>query len=520
MLTLRERYPVLVEEALTHHWLPKSQGEPRSAIGNTGGIEEYVDSELATLVASAKWDEIVSKLFEVALTLPERPLSDLLPGLSSWFDLGVENPPPFIPPLTVRTRHCLQQAGKMTWGSVAETSLLRLLKLRNFGVHSARDLWESGMRLSANDGPTHEREDVHSSHPASILSTPRRTLLSEWLQERERFHRSGSSKAVDGTSEPQDLSDARAQQAPGSHQVGNPWPLIAAWASTECSAAKVSEFLQLVEGVGPMPKDVEGAWIQFLDTDPVLFADPEVIGIDVNDLAEYFLSAFDARSQFVLEKRVFTENPLTLAEIGEELGVTRERIRQIQAKLERRISKVLQFPRFRPLRWRATTLASALGSRSPMSAAQTSSALEHALRGARPTNRGILQSILLALAGNYRVIDGWFVRDLAPTIDPRALEALEDENGLLPISKATAWLNEQGLKPPFQDAWLTQFANFRRFGDVLASWNGRVVDKCVSLLAIRASPADAEGLVSEIGEGPQRQICPSHSSSRTSVLCE
>lgn len=44
------------------------------------------------------------------------------------------------------------------------------------------------------------------------------------------------------------------------------------------------------------------------------------------------LTALDARERFIIENRAMSEEPLTLAEIGQRLGCTRERVRQLQVR--------------------------------------------------------------------------------------------------------------------------------------------------------------------------------------------
>ncbi|MDR2302956.1 MAG: RNA polymerase factor sigma-32 [Deltaproteobacteria bacterium] len=47
------------------------------------------------------------------------------------------------------------------------------------------------------------------------------------------------------------------------------------------------------------------------------------------------------RELIILNKRLLTDNPVTLQELGEEFGVTRERIRQLEDKLKKTIKKYL-----------------------------------------------------------------------------------------------------------------------------------------------------------------------------------
>jgi RNA polymerase sigma-32 factor len=68
------------------------------------------------------------------------------------------------------------------------------------------------------------------------------------------------------------------------------------------------------------------------------------------ELAERFrteLSAFgktltDEKERFIFEKRLTSNDPLKLQEIGDRYGVSRERARQIEAKLTQRLKEYLK----------------------------------------------------------------------------------------------------------------------------------------------------------------------------------
>jgi RNA polymerase sigma-32 factor len=55
-----------------------------------------------------------------------------------------------------------------------------------------------------------------------------------------------------------------------------------------------------------------------------------------------FAEGLDAREQRIVDARILAEEPLTLQEIGEEFGVTRERVRQIEARLVARLREYLK----------------------------------------------------------------------------------------------------------------------------------------------------------------------------------
>jgi RNA polymerase sigma-32 factor len=52
-----------------------------------------------------------------------------------------------------------------------------------------------------------------------------------------------------------------------------------------------------------------------------------------------FAAGCDEREQRILEERMLAEEPRTLAELGEEFGVSRERVRQLEARLMKRLEE-------------------------------------------------------------------------------------------------------------------------------------------------------------------------------------
>ena len=56
------------------------------------------------------------------------------------------------------------------------------------------------------------------------------------------------------------------------------------------------------------------------------------------------VGALNARERFILDNRILTDEPVTLQEIGDKFHITRERTRQVEAGLKRKIAK--HFPEF------------------------------------------------------------------------------------------------------------------------------------------------------------------------------
>jgi RNA polymerase sigma-32 factor len=55
-----------------------------------------------------------------------------------------------------------------------------------------------------------------------------------------------------------------------------------------------------------------------------------------------FAAGLDEREQRIVEARILAEDPLTLQELGDEFGVTRERVRQLESRLVKRLREYLK----------------------------------------------------------------------------------------------------------------------------------------------------------------------------------
>ena len=229
------------------------------------------------------------------------------------------------------------------------------------------------------------------------------------------------------------------------------------------------------------------------------WVNPALLDVTLDELAERLFANMDERRLTIHRRRVV--DGATLAVVGGELGVTRERIRQLQVKTERQIETSLKRDQFRLLHWRAANLRSSLGTMAPVASDHTRLAMERSLRGAGPHAAELLWPLIFRLAGPFRERDGWMTLEQADMPDPADIEAMADEFGVLPLADAYDWLTAHGVRPEFHDAWLEHAGRFRRSGDHLMIWSGNLGDKAVAVLASLNEPSDAPTLVALVGEG-------------------
>jgi len=94
--------------------------------------------------------------------------------------------------------------------------------------------------------------------------------------------------------------------------------------------------------------DAEGRPIARVELMPSSQIDPEMnferleVGALVHDKLVSFRETLTGKDMIIFDKRMAAEEPLTLQELGEEFGISRERVRQLEARLATRLRNYLQ----------------------------------------------------------------------------------------------------------------------------------------------------------------------------------
>jgi len=220
----------------------------------------------------------------------------------------------------------------------------------------------------------------------------------------------------------------------------------------------------------------------------------------------------DERRQEVFRQRISFQAP-TLDELGAEMMLTRERVRQLQKAAQDSVSAALLRPECAEIRWRATQLRQELGTAIPWDNVAVHEALDAACRGIGQDSAAA-EALLLWLAGPYRLEKqaGWLFAEkeyLRGEVGPQSavgpppraslLQAVTDE-GVVNIEAARARAAAAGLVPAAVEDWMG-LCPFRDVDGKLVLWHGNVADKAAALLGILRRPATADELNGMIAEG-------------------
>ena len=347
--------------------------------------------------------------------------------------------------LDVRSRNCLERAGlSATWGRLLGVCAVDLLDLRGFGMLSlGRTTSAMARRASAIDSGRPRRISAGAPPPPSWLDT----VAAE----------------------------------------------LSTWAAAARGARTVGQLLDALTDQADLPGDIVHMLSELRDTELTLLPVPPVVTTIADQLA-LLVGLLDTRDQAIMFERIVAMRPATLDELGAALGITRERVRQLEARILQGIREQFAAPERRWLRWSAGRLRNSLGSAVPAEGWWLRTGIEEPLT---PDQR----RLLLWLAGPYAQHEGWLVLD--PGIGPRTQQALDGllAAGPVVLPVAVAAVTKLGVLAEVAPDWIRAQPNIRQSSDLVMRWRGTVVDKALAVLSIHGKPMDKVSLVEAIGEG-------------------
>ena len=210
------------------------------------------------------------------------------------------------------------------------------------------------------------------------------------------------------------------------------------------------------------------------------------------------IEAMSATERTIVEERLLRAPPLTLEAIGSRVGLTRERIRQIQVGVERRIGGTMGAER----RVLALVLQEQLGSIAPEATVERR--LESLLSAASPLVERLLGRALIAEMG-FTLRDGFYIdestRKVIEEVKAHAQE-LADDVGLVDESELIARLPEGEWRRSWP--WLRKQCGLH---DLHGSWGIRSTRKARAKAALLSfgRPAARQEIAAVCGL-PERRI--------------
>ena len=293
-----------------------------------------------------------------------------------------------------------------------------------------------------------------------------------------------SQEESEGSPKPYALSTGAAGAA---SERGGSVQRFAAWAMAETGANTIGEAISYV---------INGAveveeWREYAQLELHLFSEPPRHPCEIID---EWIGRLPARERRIFNIRIAgMGGGLTLQELADEFGITRERVRQIGSRLQRRFSEFVETPQGLPIRWRLRSLRNRIGVAIPESHLVP---LLSTIDG--DTRYG---SLLLRFAGPYDRDSDWLVLTSKVGEDPTsAIRETADEYGRIDRDQASNLLSKWGMEPSMHEGWLTRNGSIRGINGKLVRWKGSISERLTFALADVGKPATVETLMAHIRE--------------------
>lgn len=211
---------------------------------------------------------------------------------------------------------------------------------------------------------------------------------------------------------------------------------------------------------------------------------------DADTILAAWVESLDERTRAILRGRLVRAPLRTLEVIGQEHGVTRERIRQLERKLQDKIPVLLAQVAWRPVRWEVFAVQRRFGSYAPLSDDETAYL---------SSADGFARSLVVWLAGYDRGEDRVRARGFGlPKVGE--LPTLPD----LPIideAAVHADLLAAGVSPALLGWTIDSVKGVARVDGQGVLWPNNIVDKSYAVLAVRDKQMTADELAEAIGGG-------------------
>lgn len=324
---------------------------------------------------------------------------------------------------------------------------------------------------------------------------------------------------------------------------------VSAYAWGELNCPTLAEVLP--EPPSSWPEEITELWKAIGSMGSGKFAGELIHQYSVFELVMQLLEGLDPRARVLAQERIFvTDRPKTLQDLGEELGITRERVRQLEVETKnafnrvrsnrdgpvvRRARKIREklgncLPAdhvllHETLRWATEDFDLTLGTpSSPWQAMhETLQDSDNALNsneyhtgvGSRvdydadiSLTRELVASFLLWLAGPYRNLDGWLIvreQDWKnPTVS--AVRNFEDHRGFISDENVAQALNDLDIKGQFHEAWIDHIDKFRRMEEGWIYFRGSILDKAFALLRYFEIPMTPKTLLEYVGSSSEHGL--------------
>ncbi len=277
---------------------------------------------------------------------------------------------------------------------------------------------------------------------------------------------------------------------------------LAAWGIRERGLSTLGDLISFSPDIQGLPPDLASAFGRITSLELTEFLGTEGPELD-RDLLIQFEKALGRGGKILIRREVPLDNPPTVQQIADEIGPTRERVRQIEALGRDEVSRLLATPEFAPIRWRADDLRSSLGVAVLAGSDHHIQSLNASVAGLTSPESSSAEDLLLWIAGPYQrdgdwlVLQGYSVKGIQGLFEQRMSNQVIVTN-----SEASSVLGELGISPLVTRTFLQNHPGLRFIGDdTFVKWFGTVSDKAEVVLSLVCQPLNCEQINAHIGEG-------------------
>jgi hypothetical protein len=362
-------------------------------------------------------------------------------------------------PITNRARNALTRYGYYTAGDLQSVELDDLLDMRNVGIGTVDSI-------------------LQTLADASTLTTVQILRIPEGAK----------------STEANDSPDRHGESVAHTESLISDLQTVATWYATLGMSA-----LPLLNPAPPgSPPEVIKAQqrLELITANDVLVK--EQAEHDAAELLQHMLSTLDHRALQILARRFFADRPETLDEIGADLGITRERIRQIESRARSDIVRELESGG--SLERIVAAVRELVGTVLPLAdLLRLVPALAHPVEAVgQPAWR-----VLDRLDDAYEIEDGWCAAPTTQSAQNETLTRLQEHanrHGVAMVgdlSPLNPNQSEDSAVASLRD-WLS-YCGYEVAGDWVFTRVSTVGDRAAAVLSVTGSPMSSQDILNRLG---------------------
>lgn len=271
---------------------------------------------------------------------------------------------------------------------------------------------------------------------------------------------------------------------------------LAAWGSHNLGTDDPLEALNAVAAGEPCPRRVKEAVevMHSLSVPTGERARRYSLAAAFEELELTDVTAFDVFRR----RKLSPSNSPTLESLAKDLGVTRERVRQIEKRVRARIDSLMLEPEEWPIGVAALRARKALG---PVADIAQLASLGRLLdpSGAGFSHQTHRMMLVLMLAGPYHRVDNWLVTDEGASLTQTSLEHAT-EDGPADLDSLAEILSACGIRMALCQGWIEHQKGYRILEGKITRWHGSLADKAEAVIRIAGEPLTPEQIFERIDE--------------------